>query len=54
MTRQMRLTQRQVDLLRREIADPGPQLIDGFRPAIDEDFEQIVAEMHQTRPAGPF
>jgi glutathione-specific gamma-glutamylcyclotransferase len=54
MTRTMRLTQRHVDLTRREIPDPGVQLIDGFRPATDEDFAQIVAEMLATRPAGPF
>jgi cation transport protein ChaC len=54
MARQMRLSERHVALLRREIADPGPQLIDGFRPATDEDYAQIVAEMLATRPEGPF
>jgi cation transport protein ChaC len=54
MTRTMRLTQRHVDLLCREIPDPGLQLIDGFRPATDEDFAQIVADMQRTRPDGPF
>lgn len=41
-------------LLRREIADPGPQLVEGFRPATDEDYTQIVDEMLRTRPEGPF
>lgn len=50
----MRLTQRHVDLMRREIADPGPQLIDGFRPATDEDFAEIVENMQRTRPEGAF
>ena len=50
----MRLSQRHVDLLRREIPDPGPQLIEGFRPATDEDFGQIVDDMQRTRPEGPF
>lgn len=50
----MRLTERHVALLRREIADPGPQLVEGFRTATDEDYEQIVDEMLRTRPAGPF
>lgn len=54
MLKAMRLTQRHVDLLRREIADPGPQRIEGFRPATDEDIAEIVAEMQRTRPAGPF
>ncbi|HQZ12673.1 MAG TPA: gamma-glutamylcyclotransferase [Devosia sp.] len=49
----MRLTERHVDLLRREIPDPGPQLIDGFRPATDADYALIVDEMLRTRPAGP-
>lgn len=50
----MRLTQRHVELLRREIPDPGPQLIDGFRPATDDDFAAIVTEMQRTRPPGGF
>jgi glutathione-specific gamma-glutamylcyclotransferase len=50
----MRLTERHVALLRREMADPGPQLIEGFRPATDEDYAAIVAEMLRTRPEGPF
>lgn len=54
MARTMRLSEWHVALLRREIADPGPQLIDGFRPATDEDYAQIVAEMLATRPEGPF
>jgi cation transport protein ChaC len=54
MARQMRLSERHVALLRREMADPGPQLVEGFRPATDEDYAQIVAEMLATRPEGPF
>ncbi len=54
MARQMRLNERHVALLRREIADPGPQLLEGFRPATDDDYNQAVAEMLRTRPAGPF
>lgn len=54
MGRKMRLSERHLALLRREIADPGPQLIEGFRPATDEDYAQIVGEMLRTRPAGPF
>lgn len=54
MARQMRLSERHVALLRREMADPGPQLVEGFRPATDEDYAQIVAEMLAKRPEGPF
>lgn len=54
VSRTMRLSQRHVDLLHREIPDPGPQLIDGFRPATDEDFAGIVNQMQRTRPEGPF
>jgi len=50
----MRLSERHIALLRREIADPGPQLIEGFRPATDEDYAQIVDEMLRTRAPGPF
>jgi cation transport protein ChaC len=54
MTRSMRLTQRHVDLMRRDMPDPGPQLVEGFRPATDEDYAAIVGQMLRTRPAGPF
>lgn len=50
----MRLTQRHVDLLRREVPDPGPQLIEGFRPANDADYAEAVRQMLATRPAGGF
>lgn len=50
---QMRLTERHVALLKREIADPGPQLQDGFRPAIDADYDKEVAAILGTRPPGP-
>lgn len=54
MTRTMRLTQRHVDLMRRDIPDPGLQPLEGFRAATDDDYAQIVAEMQRTRPEGPF
>ena len=52
--RQMRLTAEHVRRVHREITDPGPQQIPGFRPATDEDFALIVSDMIATRPAGPF
>lgn len=54
-TRQMRLSERHVALLRREIPDPGPQtmLAPGFRPATDEDYAENVAGMLRDRPPGP-
>ncbi|MHB1109125.1 MAG: gamma-glutamylcyclotransferase [Devosia sp.] len=53
-SRQMRLTAEHVARLHREIPDPGPQLLDGFRPATEADYEAIVAEMLATAPAGAF
>jgi cation transport protein ChaC len=50
----MRLSERHLALLRREIADPGPQMVDGFRPATEEDYAEAVNEMLRTRPDGPF
>jgi cation transport protein ChaC len=38
----------------RDIADPGPQSVPGFRHATDADFAEIVGEMLRTRPTGPF
>ncbi|MEO6013457.1 MAG: gamma-glutamylcyclotransferase [Devosia sp.] len=52
--RQMQLTAEHVRLVHRDVADPGPQSMAGFRNATDEDFNAIVAEMLRTRPAGPF
>ncbi|RYE07082.1 MAG: gamma-glutamylcyclotransferase [Hyphomicrobiales bacterium] len=52
--RQMSLTAAHVERLRREIADPGPQLLEGFRPATDADYEAEVAAMLRTRPPGAF
>ena len=40
--------------MRRDISDPGPQLIAGFRTAIDADYAENVARMLATRPPGPF
>lgn len=54
MARQMRLSERHIALLKREIADPGPQLVHGFRPATEEDYAEAVDEMLRTRPDGPF
>jgi cation transport protein ChaC len=49
----MRLTAAHVARVHREIADPGLQVLPGFRAATDEDFAQIVGEMLATRPPGP-
>lgn len=51
--RQMRLSERHVALVHRTIADPGPQLIEGFRPATESDYAENVAAIMRERPAGP-
>jgi cation transport protein ChaC len=50
----MRLTEAHVARLKREIADPGPQLLEGFRPATDADYDAMVNQMLATAPGGPF
>lgn len=50
----MRLCERHLAPLRRDIADPGPQLLPGFRPATDADYDELVASLVATRPAGGF
>jgi cation transport protein ChaC len=50
----MRLTERHVQLAQRDIADPGPQMLPGFRPATDADYDHDVAMILATRPPGPF
>ncbi len=52
--RTMRLTEHHVRRVHRDIADPGIQLLPGFRPATDADYAEIVGEMLRTRPSGPF
>ena len=50
----MRLSERHIALLRREIADPGPQLLPGFRPATDADYDELVASLVASRPEDGF
>jgi cation transport protein ChaC len=50
----MRLTAEHVARVHRDIPDPGPQSIPGYRPVTDEDHAESVASMLATRPAGPF
>jgi cation transport protein ChaC len=52
--RTMRLTAEHVQRVHRVVADPGPQMLPGFRMAVDDDYTAIVDEMLATRPAGPF
>lgn len=52
--KQMRLTAAHVALVQRPLPDPGPQRLEGFRPATDEDYEATVGHMLATAPAGPF
>ncbi len=52
--RKMRLTQRHVDLMRRDTPDPGQKLLPGFRPATDADYAKAVDEMLATQPPGGF
>jgi cation transport protein ChaC len=52
--RQMRLTADHVRRVHRDLADPGPQLLDNFRAADETDFAEIVAQMLASRPPGPF
>ena len=52
--RKMRLTEHHVKRVHREIADPGLQLVDGFRPATDDDYANDVARMLATMPADGF
>lgn len=52
--RVMRLTVEHVARTKREIADPGPQLLPGFRPATDADYYEAVGSMLATRSEGAF
>ena len=50
----MRLTRRHIDLVHRPVADPGPKLLPGFRPATEADYLEAVDSMLATRPPGDF
>jgi cation transport protein ChaC len=52
--RVMRLTAEHVARVHRDIPDPGPQSLPGYRHATDEDHAESVAGMLATRPEGPF
>ena len=47
---QMRLTQRHVELVVREMADPGFIPLPGYRVATDEDYDALVAEILAASP----
>lgn len=54
-SRAMRLTERHVAKMVREIADPGYQvLLLGFRPATDADYDELVATLAAGAPADAF
>lgn len=48
------LTPAHVSRIHRQIEDPGPQLVEGFRPATDTDFAENVSEIMRTMPARDF
>lgn len=50
----MRLTELHVERVRREIADPGIQLLPGFVAATDADYERVVEEIMAGAPDGGF
>lgn len=52
--RQMRLTGEHVAMLVREIEDPGIQLLRGYRPATDNDYDATVAEIMAAVPVDAF
>lgn len=52
--RMMRLSERHVACLAREIPDPGPRLISGYRPATDADYDALVTELIATAPKDGF
>jgi glutathione-specific gamma-glutamylcyclotransferase len=53
-SRVMRITKRHVAAVMRTIADPGPLLIAGFRPATDADYDEMVDRIMASAPAGDF
>ena len=52
--RKMRLSAEHVRRVHRDIADPGLQLLPGYRAVTDEDDGAEIAQMFATRPEGGF
>jgi cation transport protein ChaC len=50
----MRLSERHVAVLAREIPDPGLSLLPGFRAAVDADYDAVVAEIIGAAPEDGF
>lgn len=53
-SRKMRLSERHVAALAREIADPGFSLLPGFRAATDADYDRIVNDIIAAAPDDGF
>ena len=52
--RTLRISERHVAAVTRAISDPGPRLLQGFRPATDEDYDAVVEWLIGSQPAGGF
>jgi cation transport protein ChaC len=52
--RTLRLSEEHVALTRREMPDPGPQLLPGFRPATDADYEALAETILAGAPEDGF
>jgi cation transport protein ChaC len=53
-SRVLRISELHVAAVTRAIADPGPRLIAGFRPATDSDFDEMVEQIMRSAPPGDF
>lgn len=52
--RRMRLSERHVEALRREIVDPGFQAVPGMRPTTEADYDEIVSTLIAQAPEEGF
>jgi glutathione-specific gamma-glutamylcyclotransferase len=52
--RQMRMTEKHVAAVTRQLPDPGFQVFPGMRPATGEDFDAAVAAIMASAPEGSF
>jgi cation transport protein ChaC len=50
----MRLGEHHLASVGRDIPDPGPQLLPGFRPATDADYESLVDRLIEETPTNGF
>jgi cation transport protein ChaC len=52
--RTLRMSEKHVAAVTRAIPDPGPRLVQGFRPATEDDYRAVIGSLIDGAPSGEF